>query len=241
MSTGSHCQVRSRTMNVVSHSLCYWKDWLFPSYSLVPMDRVMETVSSCCATATSHVYDKTFSLCRNLLSNLQSRSLKSSCTYFSPTLPTFTDIPEVSTLQVETYSRTCNQPFLTTTNHCTLHSQMCRSRSKHSHDANPILTTLWIMWLLPTSSSIPKLFVFLGFYPKWQIGASEIELSSPLLFQCMIVIWVWAKHPGSDKGVWCQGLLCVPLFVWGSQNVCRVPCSCFPPPIWVWFRLTGQI
>lgn len=60
--------------------------------------------------------------------------------------------------------------------------------------------------------------------------ASEIELGGLLLFQCMIVIWVWAKHPGSDKGVWCQGLLCVPLFVWGSQSVCRVPCSCFPPP-----------
>lgn len=175
MSTGSHCKVRSRMMNVVSRSLYYWKYWLFPSYSLVPMDRVMEilTVSSNSATATLHVYDKTFSLCGNLLSNLHSGSLKSSCTYFSHILSTFTDIPEVSTLQVETYSRTCNQPFLTiTTNHCTLHSEMCQSRSKHSHDANPILTTLWIMWLLPTSSSIPKLFVFLGFYPKWQIGAA---------------------------------------------------------------------
>lgn len=76
------------------------------------------------------------------------------------------------------YSRTCDQPILTTTtNHCTLHSKMCQSRSKHSRDANPILTTLWIMWLLPTSSSIPKLFVFLGFYPKWQIGAALSSLS----------------------------------------------------------------
>lgn len=38
--------------------------------------------------------------------------------------------------------------------------------------------------------------------------------------------WFW------QRGVWCQGLLCVPLFVWACQSVCRVPSTTHPLSDW---------
>lgn len=105
---------------------------------------------------------------------------------------------------------------------------MGRSHSKHGYAARPLLTTLWIMWLLPTSNSIPHLFVLPGFSPKWQIGGSNLVLK--LLrwprWSSLRRLFVsergseTAKHCGPDRGVWRGGLLCVPLFVWVCQSAC---------------------
>ena len=107
------------------------------------------------------------------------------------------------------------------------------------------------MWLLPTSNSIPNLFVCSGFHPTWQIGGA--------LFSSKPRRWAhWSSPPRSrglekkmhagylgferdggggaawfwQRGVWCQGLLCVPLFVWACQIVCRVPSTTHPLSDW---------
>lgn len=54
-----------------------------------------------------------------------------------------------------------------------------------------------------------------------QMGSLVFSPCSPK-GKCMLVIWglsAAAKHPGSNRGVWCQGLLRVPLFVWVCQSV----------------------
>lgn len=131
-------------------------------------------------------------------------------------------------------SRICNWPSPpVTTGHYT--SKWDRAHSKHSYVVTPLLTILWIMWLLPTSNSIPNLFVFSGFYPKWQIGGSNFLLQLQRWAHCSShraperenACWLFGFElgGGSDSSVWCQGLLCVPLFVWVCQSACRVLCS----------------
>lgn len=72
-------------------------------------------------------------------------------------------------------SRTWSRPFSpVTADH---YAKMRPSRSKHGAAVNPIRTILWIMWLLPTSNSIPNLFVFSACHPKWQIGGALFSSS----------------------------------------------------------------
>lgn len=113
--------------------------------------------------------------------------------------------------------------------------------SKHSYVVNPTLAIIWIVWLLPTSNSIPNLFVFSGFYPKWLIGG--VIFSSRLRDgahwssrrapqrKCVLVIWVWARPQNSVvlMGVFgvrvCSVSLCLFEFVKARAGCCA--------PVWL--------
>lgn len=84
---------------------------------------------------------------------------------------------------------------------------------------------------------------FHGFLPKMTKWGSHFLLKparsphwaalfvSALQGKRMLVIWVWVprrqrRNSGASyRGVWCQGLLCVPLFVWVCQSMYWVLCS----------------
>lgn len=127
------------------------------------------------------------------------------------------------------------------------------------------------MWLLPTSNSIPNVFVCSGFHPTWQIGGALFSSkprrwahwSSPPRSRgwekkkCMLVIWVLSATAAKHRPVLTEGCLvsgsalcpavCLSLSkcVQGAEHHASTEWLTNPrhpkTPMWAWFRLEGQI
>lgn len=127
------------------------------------------------------------------------------------------------------------------------------------------------MWLLPTSNSIPNVFVCSGFHPTWQIGGALFSSkprrwarwSSPPRSRGwekkkrMLVIWVLSATAVKHRPVLTEGCLvsgsalcpavCLSLSkcVQGAEHHASTEWLTNPrhpkTPMWAWFRLEGQI
>lgn len=127
------------------------------------------------------------------------------------------------------------------------------------------------MWLLPTSNSIPNVFVCSGFHPTWQIGGALFSSkprrwarwSSPPRSRGwekkkrMLVIWVLSATAAKHRPVLTEGCLvsgsalcpavCLSLSkcVQGAEHHASTEWLTNPrhpkTPMWAWFRLEGQI
>lgn len=97
---------------------------------------------------------------------------------------------------------------------------------------------------------------FLGFLSKMTNWGSNSLLKPFRMASPVFSLYSWGKmHSGwsvavklrgSERGVWCQGLLCVAVFVWVCQSACRVPCArvcrlTTPLHVRAWCGLIGQI